>query len=54
MKQKVGMRNTLIAIGLFLMAVSIALLRLNNIPDFIKGVLFGIGIGLLILAIWRK
>jgi hypothetical protein len=45
--------NLLLPVGLFCMFGSL-FLRYFQMPDFIKGLIFGIGMGLVILFIIRK
>ena len=47
-------RVTLLMItGMLLMAIASFLNTHTQLPDFIKGVVYGIGLGLLILFVWR-
>lgn len=54
MKQKFGKRFILMPIGLFLISGTIAVAQFNHVPDSMKGVLMGIGIGLIALPLLLK
>jgi hypothetical protein len=54
MKQKFGKRFILIPIGLFVISGTLILSQLTNTPDLIKGISFGVGIGLTALPIFLK
>ena len=49
MKNKFGRSFILMPIGLFVLASALLLSALTTLPDPIKGILFGIAIGLLLL-----
>jgi hypothetical protein len=44
----------LLVIGTFLISTAIYLFKYSDIPDFMKGLVFGVGIGLLMLFIKKK
>ena len=43
-----------IAIGLCIMCIALVITRLTNLPDFVKGVWFGVGIGVTALPLFKK
>ncbi len=49
MKQKFGKSFMLIPIGLFLLSGTMAITHFKIIPDIVSGLLFGIGIALMVL-----
>jgi cyanate permease len=49
MKQKFGKSFILIPIGLFFLAGTLLFTQFENTSDMVKGLLFGIGIGLILL-----
>lgn len=55
MKQKFGKRFVLIPIGLFFISGTLAVSQFAQLPDLLRGLLFGTGIGLMVLPfIYRK
>jgi hypothetical protein len=50
------MKNTklLFITGILMMVLALSLNRVDNVPDFWKGVLYGIGLGLLILFVRKR
>lgn len=50
MKQKFGKSFVLVPIGLFFIALSLILARAIALPDVIRGLSMGVGIGLMLLA----
>lgn len=54
MKQKFGKWFVLIPIGLFFLAGTIGILQFKNMSDLTRGLLFGIGIGLIALPFILK
>jgi multisubunit Na+/H+ antiporter MnhB subunit len=47
-------RVTLLLItGMLLMSLALFLNTHTQLPDFIKGLVYGIGLGLLVLFVWR-
>lgn len=54
MTQKFKNRFVLIPIGLFWTSGTLLISQFRNIPDGIKGILFGIGIGLMLLPFILK
>lgn len=54
MKRKFGKQFVLIPVGLFFLAGTLTLSQFQNIPDLLKGLLFGIGIGLIALPFILK
>jgi uncharacterized membrane protein len=51
MKQKFGKQFALVPVGLLVISIAIAISQLTHLPDALKGLLFGIGIGLTMLPI---
>ena len=49
MKQKFGKLFMLIPIGLFLISGTMAITHFKIVPDIVSGLLFGIGIALMVL-----
>ena len=49
MKQKIGQSFMLIPIGLFLLSGTMAITHFKIVPDIVSGLLFGIGIALMVL-----
>ena len=43
----------LLITGILLMSLALFLNTHTQLPDFIKGLVYGIGLGLLILFVWR-
>lgn len=54
MKQQFGKWHILIPVGLCFLAGAITITQFNIMPDSIKGILFGIGIGIMALPFILK
>jgi hypothetical protein len=55
MKQKFAKPFVLIPIGLFLLSGTLAVSQFAQLPDLVRGLLFGTGIGLMLLPfLYRK
>lgn len=54
MQQKFGRSFVLIPIGLFIIALTAILSRKIAMPDMIRGLSMGVGLGLMILAFVRR
>ena len=54
MKRKFKKGTVLVIIGLFVLSVSFVISRYAPMPDMVRGLLMGIGIGLLVLPLILK
>ncbi|MGC4102591.1 hypothetical protein [Ferruginibacter sp.] len=54
MKQQFRKTFILIPVGLFFLTATIALTQFKSMPDLVRGLLFGIGIGLVALPFVLK
>lgn len=54
--EKASKRKTIVLLstGIFLISMSLIVSNYYELPDFIKGITFGIGIGLLVRSIMTK
>lgn len=53
MKSRLGKRFVLVPIGLCLMVIALVISQRTQVPDAIKGVLFGVSIGIMLLSVLR-
>jgi len=54
MKQRFGKHFYLIPLGLFISSLSVILFRFIEVPDLVKGVGFGIGLGLMLVPFIKR